>query len=135
MQARKAGHLEEDGADKQDLHKFADRVHTVLKNPIDTSLLGKVTIPPIPCLLIVSSPIHIVLAEVRSSVDHFFGPRFVRCGKLRHFQCNGQCPLCCVIVRPCLCTRCKLCCQGSMQKCKPPTRAAMTSRQSYKAQI
>lgn len=41
-QARKAGHLEEDGADKQDLHKFADRVHTVLKNPIDTSLLGKV---------------------------------------------------------------------------------------------
>ncbi|CAL5224315.1 g6982 [Coccomyxa viridis] len=40
-QARKAGHLEEDGADKQDLHKFADRVHTVLKNPIDTSLLGK----------------------------------------------------------------------------------------------
>ena len=42
-QARKAGHLEEDGADKQDLHKFADRVHTVLKNPIDTSLLGKVS--------------------------------------------------------------------------------------------
>lgn len=46
MQARKAGHLEEDGADKQDLHKFADRVHTVLKNPIDTSLLGKVIILP-----------------------------------------------------------------------------------------
>lgn len=42
-QARKAGHLEEDGADKQDLHKFADRVHTVLKNPIDTSLLGRVS--------------------------------------------------------------------------------------------
>ena len=41
-QARKAGHLEEDGADKEDLRKFADRVHTVLKNPIDTSLLGKV---------------------------------------------------------------------------------------------
>jgi hypothetical protein len=41
-QARKAGHLEEEGADKQDLHRFADRVHTVLKNPIDTSLLGKV---------------------------------------------------------------------------------------------
>jgi len=34
-------HLEQDGADKQDLHKFADRVHTVLRNPIDTSLLGK----------------------------------------------------------------------------------------------
>lgn len=41
-QARKAGNIEDDGADKQDLHKFADRVHTVLKNPIDTSLLGKV---------------------------------------------------------------------------------------------
>lgn len=42
QQARKAGQIEEDGADKQDLHKFADRVHTVLRNPIDTSLLGKV---------------------------------------------------------------------------------------------
>ena len=42
VQARKAGHLEQDGADKQDLHKFADRLHTVLRNPIDTSLLGKV---------------------------------------------------------------------------------------------
>lgn len=42
MQARKAGHMEQDGADKQDLHKFADRLHTVLRNPIDTSLLGKV---------------------------------------------------------------------------------------------
>ncbi|CAK0785482.1 hypothetical protein CVIRNUC_008691 [Coccomyxa viridis] len=40
-EARKAGHLEQDGADKQDLHKFADRLHTVLRNPIDTSLLGK----------------------------------------------------------------------------------------------
>ena len=46
-QARKAGHIEEDGADKQDLHKFADRVHTVLRNPIDTSLLGKVKCPVI----------------------------------------------------------------------------------------
>ena len=45
VQARKAGHLEQDGADKQDLHKFADRLHTVLRNPIDTSLLGKV----VPC--------------------------------------------------------------------------------------
>ena len=44
-QARKAGQIEEDGADKQDLHKFADRMHTVLRNPIDTSLLGKVRCP------------------------------------------------------------------------------------------
>lgn len=39
VQARKTGHLEGDGASKQELHKLADRFHTVLKNPIDTTTL------------------------------------------------------------------------------------------------
>lgn len=34
------GHIEEDGASKQELHKLADRFHTVLKNPIDTTTLS-----------------------------------------------------------------------------------------------
>ncbi|EIE19778.1 hypothetical protein COCSUDRAFT_58507 [Coccomyxa subellipsoidea C-169] len=38
-EARKTGHLEGDGASKQELHKLADRFHTVLKNPIDTTTL------------------------------------------------------------------------------------------------
>ena len=38
-QARKTGHIEEDGASKQELHKLADRFHTVLNHPIDTTTL------------------------------------------------------------------------------------------------
>ena len=39
IQARKTGHIEEDGASKQELHKLADRFHTVLNRPIDTTTL------------------------------------------------------------------------------------------------
>ncbi|KAK9918871.1 hypothetical protein WJX75_007694 [Coccomyxa subellipsoidea] len=38
-EARKTGHIEEDGASKQELHKLADRFHTVLNHPIDTTTL------------------------------------------------------------------------------------------------
>ena len=48
MQARKTGHIEDEPASKQELHKLADRFHTVLKSPIDTtSLAGQVQKPAV----------------------------------------------------------------------------------------
>jgi hypothetical protein len=38
-QARHTGHIEEEGASRQELHKLADRFYTVLHNPIDTTSL------------------------------------------------------------------------------------------------